>query len=111
MFSLRLPNPLHPPLDSTLPNRRPRDSITSQRRPINTNSNPLILWRIKLSSFHTSRFSGTLARDLEINTVGVVLGTVVVVCRMQSDDFMTEDVRACDYGGRDCDGPGVVVGD
>jgi hypothetical protein len=109
--SLRLPNPLHPSLHSTLPNRGSRNSITSQRRPINTNSNPFILWRIKLSSLDTSRLSSSLARDLEIDTVGIVLSTVVMISGMQSDDFMTEDIRACDDRGRDCDGPGVVVGD
>jgi hypothetical protein len=91
---LRRPNPLHPPLHSTLPHRRPRDTITLQHRPINTNRDTLILGSIQLCSFHTRRFRSTLARNLEIDAVGVVLGTVGLVGRVQSDDFVAEDVGA-----------------
>ena len=108
---LCLPNPLHPPLNSTLPHRRPRDSITLQHRPINTNRNSLIRCLVQVLRFDTSRLSSALARDLEIDAVGVVLGAVGLVCTVQSDDFVAEDVGASDDGRGDGDGPGVVVCD
>ena len=110
-LSSRLPNSLHPSLNSTLPKRRPGNSITLQHWPINTDRNTLILGAIQLSSLDASRFSSSLARDLEIDTVGVVLGTVGLVCTVQSDDFVTEHVGAGGQRGGDGDGPGVVVCD
>lgn len=86
--SLRLPDSLHPPLDRSLPQRRSRNGITLQHRPINTNSNTLILCPIQFGSFHTGRLCSALARNLEVDTVGVVLGTVVVVGTVQSDNFV-----------------------
>ena len=106
-----LPNPLNPSLNSSLPKRRSRNTITLQHRPINTNRNTLIGSLVKLCSFNTSRISSALARDLEIDAVGVVLGSIGLVCTVQGDDFVAQHVGASDYGGRDGDGPGVVVCD
>lgn len=93
---LRLPNPLHPPLDTSLPHRRPRNSITLQHRPINTNTDPLVSCLVQLCGFHTSRLCSALARDLEIDAVGVVLGSVGLVGTVQGDDFVAEHVGASD---------------
>ena len=87
--SLRLPDPLYPSLNRSLPQRRSRNGITFQHRPVNTNSNTLVLGTVQLGSFHTSRLCSALAGNLEVDTVGVVLGTVVVISAMQGDDFMT----------------------
>ena len=85
---LCLPNPLHPPLSRCLPHRRPRDSITLQHGPINTNSDTLIFSAVQLCRFDTGRLSSSLSRDLEIDAVGVVLGSVVVVGTVQGDDLV-----------------------
>lgn len=54
---------------------------------------------------------GAGAGDLEVDTHGVVLGTVRVLGAVEGDDLVTQDVVASLEGGGDGNVVGVVVGD
>lgn len=54
---------------------------------------------------------GAGAGDLEVDTHGVVLGTVRVLGAVEGDDLVTQDVVASLEGGGDGNVIGVVVGD
>lgn len=53
---------------------------------------------------------GATAGDGDVQALGVVLGTVLGTSTVESDGLVAEDVVAGGEGGRDGDGPGVVVG-
>lgn len=59
---------------------------------------------------NTLRGVGATASDGNVQALGVVLGTVLGTSTVESDGLVAEDVVAGGEGGRDGDGPGVVVG-
>ena len=65
--------------------------------------------------FHTrgarSKLVGPSARDLEIDTLRVVLSAIFFVGRMQGDDLMTKDIVSGSDVLGDGDGPAHVGGD
>lgn len=58
-----------------------------------------------------SELVGAGARDLEVDTLRVILRAIFVVRRMQRDDLVTQDVVARGHVLGDRDGPAVIGGD
>jgi hypothetical protein len=60
---------------------------------------------VELSSGNTVRLVGSIAGDLEVDALRVVLSAVLVHCGVKGDDFVAEDVVARSDAGGDLDGP------
>ena len=106
---LCLEDSLDPTLHSSLPERRSRNGVALQYRPVNGDGNALAGGRVQFGRFDTSGLGSALSTDLEVDAVGVVLSTVGLVGGVEGNDLMAEDVRARNQGRRNCDSPGVVV--
>jgi hypothetical protein len=66
---------------------------------------------VELVSRSTLGGSGTGSGNLDVDALGVVLSTVLLAGRVESDDLVTENVLARGDALGDRHGPGVVVGD
>lgn len=66
---------------------------------------------VEILAQSTLRRVGAAARDLDVDALGVVLGAVLVVGRVQGNDLVAQDVVAGGDAAGDGDGPAVVVGD
>ena len=70
-----------------------------------------IIGGVELSSSNTGGLGGTAAGNLNVDALGVVLGTVGVLGGVKRDDLVTKDVLAGSDVLGDSNGPGEVVGD
>jgi hypothetical protein len=65
---------------------------------------------VQRSTGNTGGLLSTGTSDLEVEALGVVLGTVLLASGVESNDLVTEDVRTGLEAGRDGDLPGVASG-
>lgn len=65
---------------------------------------------VQRSTGNTGGLLGTGTSDLEVEALGVVLGTVLLASGVESNDLVAEDVRTGLEAGRDGDLPGVASG-
>jgi len=70
-----------------------------------------ICFCVQLGSGNALGLSGATASNLDVDALGVVLGTVGVLGRVKGDDLVTKDVLAGGDVLGNSDGPGEVVGD
>lgn len=70
-----------------------------------------VVGSVQLSSEDTLGVISSRAGDLNVEALGVVLGTVLGASTVHGNNLVAEDVVAGGEGGGDGSGPGVVVGD
>lgn len=95
---------------STTPKSWSRNNIGRQGL-IDVDQDTWVGWGVEFFTSSTSGIGGTASSDLQVDALRVVLGSVCVLGRVKSDDFVAQDiVSRCDSG-RDFYSPAVVGGD
>jgi len=85
-----------------LPDRRPGNRITRERR-IQIENDACIICLVEAGRWHAAaQLCGAAALDLDVDALGVRLGAVAGLCRVQGDDLVAQDVVA----GREVGGHG-----
>lgn len=89
---------------------RAGDGVSGQGG-VDVDEDAILSGSVELGTLDTGGSGSTGTGDLEVEALGVVLGAILLLSAVESDELVTEDVVAGGDGGRDLDHPAVVVVD
>jgi len=96
---------------SAIPEGRARDLVRVTKSAVDADLDASILRSVESRAENALRVGSTAASDLEVEALGVVLGTVDIASAVEGDDLVTEDVLAGSERLRNGDRPLAVSSD